>query len=167
MGTNFVRHVNLTDEADSIYCYAKGDITPFDGPFVASNCWSCPLLCGLAGGYGVECCYQDDNVGKNLDEVTFRNSEDARDNAPETKDVKRVASPDGKKCAEMREKMSPPQKETANKIKEEKDKKAQAAAAGSDEAVAQTTEPVDAAVAEPATKSMLMEEIVKAMSARQ
>ena len=122
------RHVNLTDDESQVYCHLEHDIVNFDGPFFAKTCWSCPFLCGLAGGYGIECCYVDENVGKGLTDITFRNAQDAEEHAPGKKKPESIASPDGRRCRDMRVKLSPPQKKTAEGIEAERAEKQATAA---------------------------------------
>jgi len=119
-----VRHLNFTEEAENgagkVYCHAKADVVPFDGEFVSKSCWGCSLWAGLLGGYGVECLYDDDMLGKNVTEMKYRSAEDAKERAPELKDVEKVADEDGKKAKDFRQKISADTKKAVDTIQSEK-----------------------------------------------
>lgn len=77
-----VRHVNISDTEGKVYCYKQYAVVELDGPHLSEQCWVCPFWAGLAGGYGVECMYEDDKVMNGVELVKFRNPEDAKDHAP-------------------------------------------------------------------------------------
>lgn len=144
MASSTVNHVNLIDESGQVYCHYQGDIDTFDGEHIAQVCWKCPYWMGLAGGYGVECDYKDENLGKGVEKMTYRNAEDARDHAPEaTKNYDSIASKDGIKLNQLRAKNSSDQEEAAGEVEQDKEE----AAAKDAEAVAEEA-PVEEVVEE-------------------
>lgn len=102
-----VRHINLTNDQGKIYCHKGSAISELDGLHLAGMCWACPYLAGLKQGYGVECLYDDPNVGPNIDEVTFSNPEDAMQAAPERPgNLDSIASDDGIESRDLRMKLA-------------------------------------------------------------
>lgn len=79
-----VVHKNLTDPNEQVYCHLNSSIVSFDGPFVAQTCWMCPFFVGLAGGFGVECCYDDANATTNP--MIFNKPSAAQAEAPDAGD---------------------------------------------------------------------------------
>jgi hypothetical protein len=142
MAKKAITHVNLVDEGGQVFCFKEGDIVTFDGPFVATTCWQCPVWTGLAGGYGVECKYADANLGDAVEKMTYRNSEDARDHAPDTPgDLKSVADKDAIKMNEMRAKLLPDQTAVADEVKQDKQDAANKDQETADAAAADTVLP--------------------------
>lgn len=136
MATSTSNHVNLLDDSGQVYCHYEGDIVTLDGEHIAQVCWKCPYWVGLAGGYGVECEYKDGNLGKGVEKMTYRNAEDARDHAPEaTKSYDSIASKDGIKLNQLRERHSTDQEEVAGEVQQDKEE----AAAKDVETVAEET----------------------------
>jgi len=112
-----VNHINLIDDSGQVYCHLGGDIDVLDGEHVAKSCWICPYWVGLAGGYGVECSYKDENLGRQVSEMTYRNAEDARDHAPEPpEDPNSIASKDGIKMMDLRKKHMTDQEVMADEV---------------------------------------------------
>lgn len=103
MSNDPVRHINLSDDSGRVYCHKGGAISELDGLHLAGMCWSCPYFAGLAKGYGVECTYEDQNVGPNIDEVSFSNPDDALASAPEKPaNLDSIASDDGLESRDLR-----------------------------------------------------------------
>ena len=101
------RHINMTDPAtEQVYCHFQGDVAKFDGVHVATVCWGCPFWAGLAGGFGVECVYDDANATQ--PEVTYTKPATAMAEAPEAvEDADSIASTDGIAARDERVKLTP------------------------------------------------------------
>jgi hypothetical protein len=91
-----IRHINLTDDEGQVYCHQKHAIIPIDGEHIAKSCWGCSYWSGMAKGWGVECTYEDGNIVKGVDEVSFSQPSDALSAAPPiSKAMDEIASPVG------------------------------------------------------------------------
>lgn len=150
-----VLHTNHVDDGGQVFCFKNYDIVALDGPYIAKECWSCPLFADLAGGYGVSCLYVDDNLGKGVTQMTYRNAEDARDHAPEKKDTSSVADKLGKKALEARLDINPSPEAAVEEVKKDKEdaaaKDQETAAAAAEDApeiapVQEITPPVEGTV---------------------
>lgn len=125
MAKNTVRHINLVDDSGQVYCHFMAEIVPLEGPHVATVCWKCPYWTGLAGGYGVECTYQDENLGKGVQEMTYRNAEDSRDHAPKKAgNPDSISDKDALKARDLREKVQSNPDQVATEVKQIKDEAA-------------------------------------------
>lgn len=102
-----VRHKNMTDPAaEQAYCHLQGDIVKFDGVHVANVCWGCSYWGGLAGGFGVECVYDDANATQ--PEVTYTKPVTAMAEAPEAvDDADSISSADGIAARDARIALTP------------------------------------------------------------
>lgn len=76
-----VTHIHKIDSNEQVYCHCEGDIVTFDGPFVAKNCWACPLWAGLDDGTAVVCIYDDPNASRAV--LTYTKPKAALAEAPE------------------------------------------------------------------------------------
>lgn len=79
-----VTHIHKIDANEQVYCHCEGDIVTFDGPFVAKNCWACPLWAGLDDGTAVVCIYDDPNASQAV--LTYTKPKAAMAEAPEHPD---------------------------------------------------------------------------------
>lgn len=76
-----VIHIHKIDSSENVYCHKMGDIVKFDGPFVAKECWACPLWAGLDDGTAVVCVYDDPNAAQKM--LTYTKPSAAKAEAPE------------------------------------------------------------------------------------
>lgn len=139
-----VRHINKTDPAtEQVFCFYRGAVAKFDGEHVANVCWQCPYWGGLAGGYGVECVYDDPSATAVA--VTYTKPSAAAAEAPEVpEDKDSVASQAGIAARDARIEMSPPAAEGEIPAVEP--------APATDEAAAEESTPLAAPEAAPKKK---------------
>ncbi len=114
-----VKHINMTEPvSETVYCHYQGDIVKFDGVHVANICWGCPFWAGLAGGFGVECIYDDANATQ--PEVVYTKPATAKAEAPErVEDADSIASTDGIAARDARVKLSPAVEDATTPVEEE------------------------------------------------
>ncbi len=106
-----VKHINVVDPAtESVYCHAAGDVVKFDGPYVANNCWFCPLWGGLNDGYSVVCIFDDEREAQ--PEVTYTKPTAAMRHAPQPEeDLSAISSVASLEAWKARLKVTPVQQD--------------------------------------------------------